>query len=201
LECQGKYVGGGDESLQIHLRFLNLKSSCDSGHSATSIGLLTYLLLEKFVYHPNLLFGLTCIPKNEQQNAYSFVWGYGWHKQCDRDDQLYFADNVSNEAVPDSIAIDISADIAESKSTSAVERSFQTFQVRWLYHWYAIGYCLLLLPVPFSRLYLHDHTQNQVLVGAFVGMLISIIWYIGFVRRCGMKIIIGWRQSEWGKWC
>ena len=31
-----------------------------SGHAATSIGLMTYILLEMFVCHPNMLCGLTC---------------------------------------------------------------------------------------------------------------------------------------------
>lgn len=172
----------------------------DSGHAATSIGLLTYLLLEKFVYHPNLLFGMTCITKSDQRNSYSFVWGYGWQKPSGGDMEH------SHDVRDDSIAIDINVDITESdslvasKSPSVIERVTRPFRVEWIYHWYALGYCLLLLPVPFSRVYLHDHSSNQVLVGSVVGLVTSIIWYIGLVRRCGMQII-GWReQSEWGQW-
>lgn len=179
-----------------------------SGHAATSIGLLTYLLLEKFVYHPNLLFGTTCIPRSHRRNAYSFVWGYGWHNQSnDVDEHLEEENNGSaHEVRDDSIAIDIvvgtaeSNSLVESKPPSVAERVTQPFRVEWLYHSYALGYCLLLLPVPFSRVYLHDHSRNQVLVGSFVGMVTAMLWYIGFVRNCGMKLI-GWtQQSEWGKW-
>ncbi len=179
----------------------------DSGHAATSIGLLTYLLLEKFVYHPNLLFGTTCIPRSDQR-TYLFLWGYGWHNQSNDDDEhLEEANNVSAyEVRDDSSAIDIvvgtaeSDSLVESKLPSFIERVTQPFRVEWLYHWYALGYCLLLLPVPFSRVYLHDHSRNQVLVGSFVGMVTAMLWYIGFVRNCGMKLI-GWtQQSEWGKW-
>jgi hypothetical protein len=180
--------------------FDSLRYPYASGHAATSVGLLTYLLLEKFVYHPNLLFGTTCIPKSDQRSAYSFLWGYGWHKQTEGEEHCL------PDEVGDSIAIDINVNITESdalvetKPLSVAERFTQPFRIEWIYHWYALGYCILLLPVPFSRVYLHDHSRNQVLVGSFVGMVTSIIWYIGVVRNCGMKMI-GWRQqSEWGKW-
>lgn len=183
-----------------------LHNPFDSGHAATSIGLLTYLLLEKFVYHPNLLFGMSCIPRNDQRSAYSFMWGYGWHwhdLSNENEEHLDVANNASAPEVRDeSIAIDIvvgtveSDSLVELKPLSVVERVTQPFRDQWIYHWYALGYCLLLLPVPFSRVYLHDHSRNQVLVGSFVGMVTSMIWYMGIVRNCGLTMIRRNQQSE-----
>lgn len=149
------------------------------------------------MYHPNLLFGMSCIPRNDQRDAFSFAWGYGWHDQSnDNEEHLDVTRNASDHEVRgESRAIDIVVDTAESdslvelKPPSVVERVSQPFRAQWIYHWYALGYCLLLLPVPFSRVYLHDHSRNQVLVGSFVGMVTSMIWYIGIVRNCGLKMI------------
>ena len=73
------------------------------------------------------------------------------------------------------------------------------FREKWVYHLYALGYILLLVPVPLSRVYLHDHLREQVLIGAAIGAVASMLWYLGFVRNCGMRVI-QWRESEWGKW-
>lgn len=173
-----------------------------SGHAATSIGLLTYVLLELFVLHPNLLCGLTC-QKGEQRNAYSYQVGYGWQTQA------------VGEGVPgDSVAIDVDGErdvngsVEESKESSyplldengdRAQSSTLRASSTWLYHLCALGWFVLLFPVPFSRVYLHDHLRTQVLAGSFIGIVASTIWYLGFMRNCGMRVI-NWRTSEWGKW-
>ena len=64
-----------------------------SGHAAVSIGLLTYILLELFILHPDLMCGLTCQKRQELQplangeNVYVFEWGYGWQKQPDLNEE------------------------------------------------------------------------------------------------------------------
>merc|ERR1712228_763357 len=46
---------------------------------------------------------------------------------------------------------------------------------------FAAVWGVLLIPVPFSRLELHDHTPKQVMVGSMAGMIEAIIWF--FVVR------------------
>mmetsp|Transcript_7588 Transcript_7588/g.16531 ORF Transcript_7588/g.16531 Transcript_7588/m.16531 type:complete len:385 (-) Transcript_7588:335-1489(-) len=188
-----------------------------SGHSASSIGLLTYLLLELFVYHPNLLCGLTC-QRSNRQNAYSYRAGYGWQRQMDDDND---DSEDADAAAGDSVAIDInntsgvetndaiSPDPLLEKNQSSCLRSSESsswrrvllspFAERWIYHWYALGYFLLLFPVPMTRVYLHDHSRNQVLLGGVIGVVASLLWYLGIVRRCGVRLI-EWSGSRWGKW-
>jgi membrane-associated phospholipid phosphatase len=43
---------------------------------------------------------------------------------------------------------------------------------------------LLLLPVPMSRVYLHDHTPKQVIVGGAAGAVEAIIWFNVWRRLC-----------------
>lgn len=205
-----------------------------SGHAASSIGLLTYLLLELFVYHPNLLCGLTC-QKEGDQNAYYFQLGYGWKKVLPatngNDDHPYVAADATSATNGDSIAIDIndgenanegnpeSSRYVEDTNNNASAESLLDKQQesnnllssasgspsplspagKWTHHLYGLGYILLLLPVPFSRVYLHDHLRSQVGYGALIGIVAAMIWYLGIIRNCG-KGIISWRLSEWGKW-
>lgn len=203
-----------------------------SGHAATSIGLLAYLLLEIFVFHPNLLCGITC-QKKEDRDAYTFRSGYGWQKQDSEDSEIPFTTSgAPNNPAEDSVAIDISGNgtsssegdteknsryvdetnpsseplldgnettDAQSSSQSTPSSTLMIFREKWVYHLYALGYILLLVPVPLSRVYLHDHLREQVLIGAAIGAVASMVWYLGFVRNCGMRVI-QWRESEWGKW-
>lgn len=159
-----------------------------SGHAATSIGLLNYLLLELFVYHPNILCGLTCL-KRQLQTVYAFQWGYGWQEQ--NGDELHAAYNAE---VPGGDEADLASESLSLRITTQKRES-----PRWLYHFYALCYFLLLFPVPFSRVYLHDHSRSQVLAGACIGIVASTVWYMGVVRTC-LGRVIGCETSEWGKW-
>ena len=199
-----------------------------SGHAATSIGLLAYLLLECFVYHPNVLCGLTCQRRGRGEGgcAYSFQLGYGWQKQSNDEND---SSGGPNDIVDDSVAIDINEGEASSTNMAANEASTTSpqplldkkeeshvqssatsttsppspmiafFRGKWLQHWCALGYIILLVPVPLSRVYLHDHLRNQVGYGALIGIAASMIWYLIFVRTCGARVL-RWRMSEWGKW-
>ena len=174
-----------------------------SGHAATSIGLLTYLLLEIFVYHPNLLCGLSC-QKKDQLNTYTYAWGYGWKVPTQGNGQSTSVNEAAS--VNNSVAIDIidgemeeGTNCRETDAEPLLPSSTQTCRKKWQYHWIALGYILLLFPVPFSRVYLHDHLRQQVLAGSAIGIVASMIWYLGFVRTCGMRIIER-RKSEWGQW-
>ena len=174
-----------------------------SGHAATSIGLLAYLLLELFVYHPNVLCGLTC-QKKEQQNQYSFKLGYGWQRQTANNEDQLDVSHAPVENTYDSLLVNMSDGVEAGESEKyggkTVESRPMTSSPSSIpCHWLALCYFILLFPVPFSRVYLHDHLRNQVLVGSCVGMVISSMWYLGFVRNCGMRVI-EWRTSEWGTW-
>ena len=92
--------------------------------------------------------------------------------------------------------------LSESESSLPLHSTcIYTITKEWKYHLYAIYYMLLLLPVPFSRVYLHDHLTTQVLAGSCVGIITSIIWYLCCIRLCiGTKIMHWRRNSEWAKW-
>mmetsp|Transcript_30968 Transcript_30968/g.60495 ORF Transcript_30968/g.60495 Transcript_30968/m.60495 type:complete len:446 (-) Transcript_30968:186-1523(-) len=242
-----------------------------SGHAATSIGLLTYLLLEIFVYHPNVMCGLSCQERvtpenhtsgegtaerslgnnnpdntgnidndiNNSVNGYTFQWGRGWYRPRnnldvngggvasgdfsgdyldagdvenlvpsnhrtaagDGDGKFEDNDNVQSRALGGSSDDGLSNVNAAAKEAASVPSSSASslkhylslpFQEKYLQHWYALVYFALLFPVPFSRVYLHDHYRSQVLIGSVVGMVSSLVWYLGFVRGC---IGIGlWRR-------
>jgi hypothetical protein len=180
-----------------------------SGHAATSIGLLTYLLLELFVCHPNLLCGLTC-QRRTGGTAYSFEWGYGWHAPRSTsgggDDGADPAAAAGGASAPpsDSVAVriyDDGGDDGVDNATTWTCAASRPFGGRWEHHWYALLYSLLFLPVPFSRVYLHDHTRDQVLAGSAVGVAISAIWYVCFIRACdGTRLLRRWGRSGCGRW-
>ena len=207
-----------------------------SGHAATSIGLMTYILLEMFVCHPNMLCGLTC---QKRDVSYSYVWGHGWLKQTTDDVNGEVVDSANEEASDatpsNSVAIDIK-DNADEIGTNNMEQTDENAAVNcgdieeaspspepllsesesnlplhntwvytatkeWKYHLYAIYYMILLLPVPFSRVYLHDHLLTQVLAGSSVGIGTASLWYLCCIRLCiGTKIMHWRRNSEWAKW-
>eukprot|EP00584_Thalassiosira_punctigera_P018492 CAMPEP_0172553704 /NCGR_PEP_ID=MMETSP1067-20121228/51357_1 /TAXON_ID=265564 ORGANISM="Thalassiosira punctigera, Strain Tpunct2005C2" /NCGR_SAMPLE_ID=MMETSP1067 /ASSEMBLY_ACC=CAM_ASM_000444 /LENGTH=277 /DNA_ID=CAMNT_0013341923 /DNA_START=234 /DNA_END=1064 /DNA_ORIENTATION=- len=66
-----------------------------SGHAATSIGLLTFMLLELLLYHPNNICAKRHVNPTETHDVegveaessfgteYNFTWGYGWQKPPD----------------------------------------------------------------------------------------------------------------------
>ena len=120
-------------------------------------------MLELFVYHPNLLCGLTCRRKGTPADAYSYEWGYGWHRAVRSEAD---ARPAGENAPLDSVVVQINEDdgIVEGDNDNNANtwgRALsRPFHVKWIHHWYALGYFLLLFPVPFSRIYLHDHTGS-----------------------------------------
>jgi hypothetical protein len=214
-----------------------------SGHAATSIGLLTYLLLELFVYHPNLVCGLTCQRRRMRGRGggrgtgggtadYTFEWGYGWHApprsasgggggDGDADPAAAGSGGGASAPPPDSVAVRIYGDDGMVSGTggdddddgvdnnnATTTRRPSSFLVgggggssRWEHHMYALLYAFLFLPVPFSRVYLHDHTRDQVLAGSAVGAAISAAWYAVVVRWCGCTgYLKRWGRSRCGRW-
>ena len=227
-----------------------LQINNNSGHAATSIGLLTYLLLEVFVYHPNIICGLSCQKRNQGingdnvlanndvernfendgggndgihndvnaiANGYFFQWGYGWRKQQQRQNQSAEATpGYSNGEITDAehlVRIDIHEngdDVVDGlggENANVGNRNTTTTSAtntKYLHHWYALLYFALLFPVPFSRVYLHDHYANQVLIGSAVGIVSSVVWYLGVMRGCvGIGLsrrMEGCISVEWREW-
>jgi len=182
-----------------------------SGHAATSIGLLTYLLLELFVLHPNLMCGLTCQKKGgDRDDVYFFAWGYGWQKrensntidiEEDGDNVGEFAAVTNGSANGEEKIVDVEAGNPSNDSNANVSTSVQSsLQGRWKHHLYAFLYILLLFPVPFSRVYLYDHFKNQVLLGSVEGILIASIWYLVVMRLFGVRFMKWWSRSSCAKW-
>jgi len=168
-----------------------------SGHAATSIGLLTFMLLELLVYHPNLFVkrhatvtesrDLEEIKGEFQVGTQSnFVWGYGWQKQPN--------------------AID--SDDLEATILSPEPTGYHYLKSKWIYHYHALLWTTILLPVPLSRVQLHDHSPMQILAGSTVGIILGTIWYFciirGWIFRSGdanskyiMECLV---NSRFGKW-
>eukprot|EP00928_Gymnodinium_smaydae_P078879 TRINITY_DN62937_c0_g1_i1.p1 TRINITY_DN62937_c0_g1~~TRINITY_DN62937_c0_g1_i1.p1 ORF type:complete len:440 (-),score=55.60 TRINITY_DN62937_c0_g1_i1:274-1539(-) len=57
-----------------------------------------------------------------------------------------------------------------SKSTTLSNQAFVLMIIQW---------ALFLLPVPISRVILHDHTTSQICVGAVIGTLEALLFYYG----------------------
>lgn len=201
MGCLGKYVS----SVAIVSGCITKKtdplsySLHQSGHAATSVGLLTFILLELLMYHPNLR-GKKQARVNSDTDAqesvapaysdYTFTWGYGWQERLvvtggnnDLESSILESWDDQPRASPASISA-----IAEGTFSDAQSNIIHTnprgkyLQLKWLHHYYAVFWTAVLLPVPFSRPYLSDHTPLQVLVGSIVGGVLGCIWYFCFIR-------------------
>ncbi|KAL7495605.1 hypothetical protein ACHAWT_009600 [Skeletonema menzelii] len=184
-----------------------------SGHAATSIGMLTYLLLEVFIFHPNLVCGLTCQKRGRghgdgAESFYYFAWGYGWQKVIESNNPIDLERNgyegeysaVTNDSVGEEKIADVEAGTHSNDSNANICSSAQScLQGRWKYHFHAFLYCLLFFPVPFSRVYLYDHFKNQVLLGSVEGILIASIWF-GVMRLYGVRFMKWWSRSSCATW-
>ena len=146
--------------------------------------------------------GIACRKSREDR---AFVRGYGWRavppSSGDGNDDGAISDAPSGLVVVrihDDYAIEEGGveDIPESSSSMVPPNRMG----RWAQHIHALCYVLLLLPVPFSRVYLHDHTRDQVLAGSGLGIIISTVWYTCFVRNCGYELMNGWGRTNCGMW-
>jgi hypothetical protein len=63
-------------------------------------------------------------------------------------------------------------------------------------HYYATLWIILLLPIPPSRVYLHDHTIMQVTVGSFVGVILGSIYYYYIIRGGLCQLCTRWTRSS-----
>ena len=145
------------------------------------------------MYHPNL-FGNKLANRVSSDTIYqrqnseaptqhtditAFTWGYGWQQQ-----QLSIIETRNNnlgESMMESERENLPPTSLDSTTIEPHEGG-RYFQIKWLHHYYALLWTALLLPIPFSRPYLSDHTSTQVLVGSIVGCILGCIWYFGFIR-------------------
>ncbi len=159
------------------------------------------MLLELFVYHPLVPCGLMC---RKSRKVRTFVWGYGWRAiptslGGDGDDD----DGADDDAPMGLVVAGVFRDEeggAEDVPMSSSSMTSPDQTARWAQHIYAVCYTLLFLPVPFSRVYLHDHTRDQVLAGSGLGAIVSTLWYTCIVRNCGYELMNGWGRTRCGKW-
>lgn len=189
-----------------------------SGHAVISIGLLTSIMLELFLYHPSLF-------ENNQPEScdvergppsdveYVFQWGYGWHKEfastensgleataLPRDDKEEDGENSEEVA-----SLRLPSDFILEPETSLIPFQQQGSHLsKWSHHGYALMWTALLVPVPWSRVHLHDHSLVQILVGSVVGMILGNIWYFIIVRgrlfcsgcRAGTRYLVDSRVGK-----
>jgi len=162
------------------------------------------MLLELFLYHPDLYATTTStcyIDEVEGESPsdvdYIFAWGYGWQKRLIESDSNDLAatilsqeDHVEEGGITRSLQPS-SKSTSESEAASVGPTSYNSihvepqgchFKSKWLHHYYALLWTILLLPVSLSRVHLHDHSPMQILVGSFVGIALGFIWYFCIIR-------------------
>mmetsp|Transcript_5431 Transcript_5431/g.13595 ORF Transcript_5431/g.13595 Transcript_5431/m.13595 type:complete len:396 (-) Transcript_5431:149-1336(-) len=178
-----------------------------SGHAATSIGLVTFMLLELLLYHPNLLgkenltMSATCDVEDIEGGSsldvnFLFTWGHGWHKRTivtesnSLEINKISAENPWKGAdkgrslLPSSRSISREIFSEETMSSNGIHNQPRGYhlQSKWFHHYTALLWLIVLLPVPLSRVHLHDHSPMQILTGSLVGISSGCFWYFCIVR-------------------
>ena len=180
--------------IQLHHHYI--WSHSFSGHAETSIGLLAYILLEMFTYHPNIICGLSCQRDNSRQ--YSFQLGFGWIRGIN-------TNTIDSSVIEQPLQLS-QHDVEEgyiNDECQAERIGVNAFpsSSKWSCHICALLYTIIFLPVPFSRIYLHDHYRDQVLIGAFVGIIVSTLGYLGLMRGLDLYGKMSkFSQGNWGQW-
>ena len=193
------------------------------------------MLLELFQYHPNL-FGKrqveienvteNCDVEGEQREPTSdfvdntFVWGYGWEKPLNREGYLCCCRTESNGLGEnmlshDDYVVEEAAVVEETTTTSDTTEPYNIIHIqprgfhlqsKWLHHYVALIWTFLLLPVALSRVFLHDHSPSQILVGSLEGIVLGNVWYYfvcrGFLSgalnsRSIMEFLVNCRLGKW----
>ena len=149
------------------------------------------MLLELFLYHPNL-FGKRHEGESPSGAEYNFAWGYGWQKRLNTTESndleaiILPRDDLMEEWDPERFTslLPSSNSISESNylPSDATLSDDAHSQSNWLHHYHALLWTILLLPVPLSRIHLHDHSRMQILVGSLVGIILGTIWYFCIIR-------------------
>jgi len=196
-----------------------------SGHAATSMGLLAFMLLELLLYHPNL-YGrknVTMIEgsgdemggelqQNTLEDPFIFEWGYGWHHWWALSDttsslnEAILSDDIVEDARRESSLLTSFDSTLEVTSTPFTQPPANSIRSKWLHHRYALLWTIILLPVPLSRVYLHDHTLLQILVGSVVGTILGIVWFLCIIRgrafgsNAGRRMLAYLVNCSFGKW-
>jgi hypothetical protein len=81
-------------------------------------------------------------------------------------------------------------------------------KLNWTLHYYSLLLTVLLLPIPLSRVYLHDHTAMQVLNGSFGGVILGgrchflhfqdqLCWSSNVNSRTMTELVV---SCHFGKW-
>ena len=92
---------------------------------------------------------------------------------------MFSYDNYVDEGIVEQTT----SDTTEPNNIIPIQRRGFHLQSKWLHHYMAMIWSLLLLPVPLSRVLLHDHSPSQILIGSLEGIILGNIWYLLFVRR------------------
>ena len=177
-----------------------IKSMLRSGHAATSIGLLTYMLLE-FLFHLPDLSGKTnaCVRENSNVEGvnsespsgmgmqYSFVLGYGWRNSCKATENNNLEANMLSRDDVREMFHSVSESSAPTETTLLDQWLCSTICVNPVtpqchHYFHALLWIIFLLPVPLSRVYLHDHSVLQILTGSMVGITLGTSWYFCIIR-------------------
>jgi hypothetical protein len=156
-----------------------------------------------FVMHPNILFGLSC-QKRDDRNTYSFHLGYGWIKgntTTSIEEPLQPSQQDEETGDGGGLLDNETQNNIESTTPNTSTASDASSKTKWFCHICALIYTILFLPVPFSRVYLHDHYRDQVLIGAVIGIAVSTLCYLGLMRGLGLYGKMSkFANGEWGKW-
>jgi hypothetical protein len=150
-----------------------------------------------FVMHPNILCGLTC---QKDDSNYTFQLGYGWIKTNsgsgnEEPSQTNNMDEETGEATAAAVPNN------ESSSATLIQDKQDSTTSKWFCHIVALVYTIIFLPVPFSRVYLHDHYSDQVLIGGCIGVIVSTLCYLGLMRGLGLhQKMSRFAGGEWGRW-
>lgn len=196
-----------------------------SGHAANSIGLLTCMLLELFMYHPDMFLKRSSMTTTsdaykvdtEPELLSVFAWGYGWQAQSSTGGSnvlestiiSFREDHVEDACMERSLLPEATvSDPTLFKIIHIQEQEGWQLKSKGMHHYRAFLWTILLLPVPISRVCLYDHTPMQVLTGSFVGALLGSVWHVCIIRRAlfrpgtfnGREAMEYFVKSRFGKW-
>lgn len=165
---------------------------------------------------------------NNNETYNNFVWGYGWQKQAtndleasilptDDDDDDHDAseavdDEASNVEMPNTLlqssnnhssvpGTGTNNSILSSSYNAIIpsqQRNYRFASTKWMNHYYALFWIILLLPVPLSRIHLHDHSPMQILLGSLVGFLLGCTWYFCMIRGRIIILLRRWSSRRGG---
>ena len=149
------------------------------------------MLLELFYHHPNLLgkkFDRSPFREGSEEELvqgesatimrYSFLWGFGWKNKLNAP-QVNISSREALQSPSGSASL---LDLTSHDVIVDIEPLGCHTMWRWLHHCYGIFWIVVLLPVPMSRVILHDHSLLQIFVGSILGIILGMIWFFCIIR-------------------